>query len=409
MDIESIKQDFPILKQRVNDEPLTYLDSAATAQMPTPVLKVIEHYYQHDHANVHRGTHTLAQRATAAYETARQKTAAFINAKQAEEIVFTRSTTESINWIAQGLSELIKPNDAIVVTIMEHHSNLVPWQQLARRTGAELRLIGLNDRQELDLNDAARKIDSRAKIVAVAHVSNVLGVVNPILKISAMAHQVGACLVVDGAQAAPHLPVDVQELDADFYAFSGHKMMAPTGIGVLYGKMSWLNRICPSQFGGEMIDQVTQQTATFKPIPWRFEAGTPNISGAIALGAAIDYLSQFGMQAIAEHEQELAAYAIPKLLAIDGLTLYGPQDRHTGVLAFNLAGIHPHDAATALDLEGVAIRAGHHCAQPLMDYLGVNATLRASFYLYNDQKDVDRLIDVIKATKEFFENGFEQA
>ena len=292
---------------------------------------------------------------------------------------------------------------------MEHHSNLVPWQQLAKRTGAELRLIGLNDRQELDLNDAARKIDSRTKVVAIAHVSNVLGVVNPILKIGAMAHQVGACLVVDGAQAAPHLPVDVQALDADFYAFSGHKLMAPTGIGVLYGKMAWLNRLCPSQFGGEMIDQVAQQTATFKPVPWRFEAGTPNISGAIALGAAIDYLSQFGMQAIAEHEQELAAYAIPKLLAIDGLTLYGPQDRHTGVLAFNLAGIHPHDAATALDLEGVAIRAGHHCAQPLMDYLGVNATLRASFYLYNDQKDVDRLIDAIKATKEFFENGFEQA
>ncbi|MFR0609943.1 aminotransferase class V-fold PLP-dependent enzyme [Limosilactobacillus mucosae] len=409
MDIKRIKQDFPILNQQVNDEPLTYLDSAATAQMPNSVLNAIEYYYRHDHANVHRGTHTLAQRATAAYEQARQKVADFINANQTEEIVFTRSTTESLNWVAQGLTKMINPGDVIVATVMEHHSNLVPWQQLAKRTGAKLRLIGLNDQQELDLDDAKRKIDAKVKIVTIAHASNVLGVINPIKELSSMAHRVGACMIVDGAQSVPHLPVDVQDLDADFYAFSGHKMMAPTGIGVLYGKMEWLKRLEPSQFGGEMIDQVAQQTATFKPVPWRFEAGTPNISGAIALGAAIDYLSQFGMRAIAEHERKLAAYAIPKLLAIEGLTLYGPQDRHTGVLSFNLAGIHPHDAATALDLEGVAVRAGHHCAQPLMDYLGVNATLRASLYLYNDQQDVDRLIDAIKATKEFFENGFEQA
>ena len=409
MDIKRIKQDFPIFNQQVNDEPLTYLDSAATAQMPNSVLNAIEYYYRHDHANVHRGTHTLAQRATAAYEQARQKVADFINANQTEEIVFTRSTTESLNWVAQGLTKMINPGDVIVATVMEHHSNLVPWQQLAKRTGAKLRLIGLNDQQELDLDDAKRKIDAKVKIVTIAHASNVLGVINPIKELSSMAHRVGACMIVDGAQAVPHLPVDVQDLDADFYAFSGHKMLAPTGIGVLYGKMEWLKRLEPSQFGGEMIDQVTQQTATFKPVPWCFEAGTPNISGAIALGAAIDYLNQFGMDQIADYERQLAVKAIPRLLAIDGLTLYGPHDHLTGVLAFNLAGIHPHDAATALDLEGVAVRAGHHCAQPLMKELGVDATLRASLYLYNDQKDLDRLILAIKATKEFFENGFEQA
>ena len=409
MDIKRIKQDFPIFNQQVNDEPLTYLDSAATAQMPNSVLNAIEYYYRHDHANVHRGTHTLAQRATVAYEQARQKVADFINANQTEEIVFTRSTTESLNWVAQGLTKMINPDDVIVATVMEHHSNLVPWQQLAKRTGAKIRLIGLNDQQELDLDDAKRKIDAKVKIVTIAHASNVLGVINPIKELSSMAHRVGACMIVDGAQAVPHLPVDVQDLDADFYAFSGHKMLAPTGIGVLYGKMEWLKRLEPSQFGGEMIDQVTQQTATFKPVPWCFEAGTPNISGAIALGAAIDYLNQFGMDQIADYERQLAAKAIPRLLAIDGLTLYGPHDHHTGVLAFNLAGIHPHDAATALDLEGVAVRAGHHCAQPLMKELGVDATLRASLYLYNDQKDLDRLILAIKATKEFFENGFEQA
>lgn len=409
MDIKRIKQDFPIFNQQVNDEPLTYLDSAATAQMPNSVLNAIEYYYRHDHANVHRGTHTLAQRATAAYEQTRQKVADFINANQTEEIVFTRSTTESLNWVAQGLTKMINPGDVIVATVMEHHSNLVPWQQLAKRTGAKLRLIGLNDQQELDLDDAKRKIDAKVKIVTIAHASNVLGMINPIKELSSMAHRVGACMIVDGAQAVPHLPVDVQDLDADFYAFSGHKMLAPTGIGVLYGKMEWLKRLEPSQFGGEMIDQVTQQTATFKPVPWCFEAGTPNISGAIALGAAIDYLNQFGMDQIADYERQLAVKTIPRLLAIDGLTLYGPHDHHTGVLAFNLAGIHPHDAATALDLEGVAVRAGHHCAQPLMKELGVDATLRASLYLYNDQKDLDRLILAIKATKEFFENGFEQA
>lgn len=409
MDIKRIKQDFPIFNQQVNDEPLTYLDSAATAQMPNSVLNAIEYYYRHDHANVHRGTHTLAQRATAAYEQARQKVGDFINANQTEEIVFTRSTTESLNWVAQGLTKMINPGDVIVATVMEHHSNLVPWQQLAKRTGAKLRLIGLNDQQELDLDDAKRKIDAKVKIVTIAHASNVLGVINPIKELSSMAHRVGACMIVDGAQAVPHLPVDVQDLDADFYAFSGHKMLAPTGIGVLYGKIEWLKRLEPSQFGGEMIDQVTQQAATFKPVPWCFEAGTPNISGAIALGAAIDYLNQFGMDQIADYERQLAVKAIPRLLAIDGLTLYGPHDHHTGVLAFNLAGIHPHDAATALDFEGVAVRAGHHCAQPLMKELGVDATLRASLYLYNDQKDLDRLILAIKATKEFFENGFEQA
>lgn len=409
MNLTEIRKDFPVLHQQVNGERLAYLDSAATAQLPTPVMEKIMYYYQHDHANVHRGTYLLAQRATDEYEAARQKVADFINAPRAENIVFDRSTTEGLNWLAQGLATRLKPGDSIVVSIMEHHSNLVPWQQVAKRTGAELKFIGLTPRQELDLADAARKIDARTKIVAVAHASNVLGVVNPIQKIGELAHRQGACLIVDGAQAVPHMPVDVQALDADFYAFSGHKMMAPTGIGVLYGKREWLAKLPPVQFGGEMIEHVTKHDATFKPIPWCFEAGTPNIGGAIALGAAIDYLNSLGMDQVALYEQQLAQYALRELQNIADLKIYGPLDHHTGVIAFNLGHLHPHDVATALDLEGVAVRAGDHCTQPLMDYLNISATDRASLYIYNDQQDVDQLVTALKETKEFFEHGFKQA
>lgn len=404
MDATTIKQDFPILNQQINDEPLTYLDSAATSQMPTPVLEAINHYYQTMHANVHRSTHTLGNRATDAFEEVRQKVAQFIQAPSAQNIVFTKSTTDGLNILAQGLADLINPGDEIVVSIMEHHSNLVPWQQLAKKRGATLKLIGITSDGYLDLNDAAQKITAKTKIVALAHVSNVLGVINPIQKVAQLAHQVNACMIVDGAQAAPHLPVDVVELDADFYAFSGHKMLAPTGIGVLYGKTAWLKKLKPVQFGGEMIDQVRAQSATFNEIPWCFEAGTPNISGVIGLGAAIDYLQNIGMARIFNHEQQLIQLAIQKLSTIDGLTIYGPTKNRTGVIAFNVEQ-HPHDYSLALDMQGVEVRAGFHCAQPLTETLKVSSTLRASFYLYNDEADVERLVKAVIAAKEFFNHG----
>ena len=410
-DPNSFRKDFPMLRsgKMMQGKPLVWLDNASTTFKPDSVVAAITRYYTSETSNSHRGDYDLCYDMDMEVLNARKAVADFIGA-ETMEIVFTSGTTGSINLLAYGYgAKYLKKGDEILITEAEHASNVLPWYRVEEMTGCKVNFIPLTKEGRLTAENLEKAITPNTKLVCVAHVTNVLGFIAPIKELARIAHKHGALICVDGAQSVPHLKTDVKNLDVDFLSFSGHKLCGPTGIGVLYGKMAWLNRLCPSQFGGEMIDQVTQQTATFKPIPWRFEAGTPNISGAIALGAAIDYLSQFGMRAIAEHEQELAAYAIPKLLAIDGLTLYGPQDRHTGVLAFNLAGIHPHDAATALDLEGVAIRAGHHCAQPLMDYLGVNATLRASFYLYNDQKDVDRLIDAIKATKEFFENGFEQA
>ncbi|HEM4070111.1 TPA: cysteine desulfurase [Streptococcus suis] len=405
MDFERIRKDFSILDQVVNDEPLVYLDNAATTQKPQQVLDVLADYYQKDNANVHRGVHTLSERATARYEAARQKVADFIQAKSSKEILFTRGTTTSLNWVAQFAKEILQPDQEVIISVQEHHSNIIPWQQACQQTGAKLRYVTLKD-GELDMDHLRSLLSSKTKFVSLAHVSNVLGGVAPIGEIAELVHQVGAYLVVDGAQSVPHMAVNVQELDVDFYAFSGHKMLGPTGIGVLYGKEGLLNLMSPVEFGGEMIDFVYEQSATWKELPWKFEAGTPNIAGAIGLGAAIDYLIEIGMDAIQAHEAELVDYVFPKLQAIPGLTIYGSQDlsKRTGVIAFNLDDLHPHDVATALDYEGVAVRAGHHCAQPLLRYLQVPATVRASFYIYNTKADCDKLVEAIIKTKEFF-NG----
>lgn len=401
--------DFPILNQTINGQRMIYLDNAATSQKPKQVIDAMTHYYQVDNANVHRGIYDLSERATAAYEASRDKVQAFIHAKYREEIVFTRGTTESINWLAStyGVAH-VTADDDIVVSYMEHHSNIVPWQQLAQKTGAKLKYVNLNSDGTLDMSDLAQKITDQTKIVSIAHASNVLGVVNPIQEIANIAHQHGAIMIADGAQSAPHMVVDVQALGVDFFAFSGHKMMGPTGIGVLYGRLSLLEQMTPAQFGGEMIERVSLTGATFKPVPWRFEAGTPNIAGAIGLGAAIDYLTAYGMTQIENDERQLVAYALPKLLAISGLTVYGPQDfaYHTGVIAFNLAGIHAHDLATALDQEGIEVRAGHHCAQPLMTKLNLSATARISVYSYNTMTEIDRLISVLEQIKEYFSHEF---
>lgn len=407
-EFSTIRKDFPILFQEVNDESLVYLDNAATTQKPTQVLDVLRHYYEHDNANVHRGVHTLAERATKDYEDSREKVRAFINAKETAEVLFTRGTTTGLNWLARSYGDaFIKEGDEIVISYMEHHSNIIPWQQLAERKGATLRYVPLTAEGFLDSAAVKEIINEKTAIVSLTYVSNVLGVINPIKELTELAHANNAVMIVDGAQAAPHMTVDVQELDADFFAFSGHKMCGPTGIGVLYGKRQWLEQMEPVEFGGEMIDFVNLYESTWKELPWKFEAGTPNIAGAIALGAAIDYLNEIGMENIHHYEQELVAYVLPKLQAIGGVTVYGPQDpeQHTGVIAFNLEEIHPHDVATALDMEGVAVRAGHHCAQPLMNYLNLPATARASFYFYNTKEDADRLIEAIQATKEFFKDG----
>ncbi|HHT7734028.1 TPA: cysteine desulfurase [Streptococcus suis] len=405
MDLERIRKDFSILDQVVNDEPLVYLDNAATTQKPQQVLDVLADYYQTDNANVHRGVHTLSERATARYEAARQKVADFIQAKSSKEILFTRGTTTSLNWVAQFAKEILQADQEVIISVQEHHSNIIPWQQACQQTGAKLRYVTLKD-GELDMDHLRSLLSSKTKFVSLAHVSNVLGSVAPIGEIAELVRQVGAYLVVDGAQSVPHMAVNVQELDVDFYAFSGHKMLGPTGIGVLYGKEELLNLMSPVEFGGEMIDFVYEQSATWKELPWKFEAGTPNIAGAIGLGAAVDYLTEIGMDAIQAHEAELVNYVFPKLQAIPGLTVYGSQDlsKRTGVIAFNLDDLHPHDVATALDYEGVAVRAGHHCAQPLLRYLQVPATVRASFYIYNTKADCDKLVEAIIKTKEFF-NG----
>ncbi|GAX03009.1 cysteine desulfurase [Secundilactobacillus pentosiphilus] len=406
--LNKLLSDFPILDQKVNDERLVYLDNAATAQRPNQVIKALTHFYQTDNANVHRGVHTLAERATADYEAARRKVQQFINAPEPEEVIFTKGCTDGLNLVASTYGEAnISAGDEIVISIMEHHSNLIPWQQLAIRKGATLKYIHLTDDGELDLDEAKQLITDKTKIVAVAHASNVMGTVNPIKELAKLAHQHGAVLVGDGAQAVPHMPVDVQNLDVDFYAFSGHKMMGPTGIGILYGKRQLLEAMSPYQYGGEMIGFVHEQEATWAELPYKFEAGTQNIAGAVGLGAAVDYLTKIDMSTVQAHEQELVNYLLPKMEAMDGVQVYGPQDptKHTGVIAFNLENLHPHDVATALDMEGVAVRAGHHCAQPLMAYLGLTATARASLYLYNTQADADRLLVALQETKEFFNHG----
>lgn len=407
IDVEKIRKDFPILDQIVNDEPLVYLDNAATTQKPKAVLEAVNRYYQEDNANVHRGVHTLAERATASYEAARETVRRFINASSTKEVLFTRGTTTGLNWIGRFAEEILEEGDEVLVSIMEHHSNILPWQEACQKTGAKLVYAYLKD-GGLDLEDFREKLTDRTKFVSITHASNVLGVINPIQELAQLAHEKGAIMVVDGAQSVPHMKIDVQKLDADFFVFSGHKMAGPTGIGVLYGKEQYLNKMSPVEFGGEMIDFVYEQSATWKELPWKFEAGTPNMAGAIGLAAAIDYLEAIGMDAIEHHEQDLIAYVFPKLQAIEGLKIYGSQDlaKRSGVISFNLGDLHPHDLATALDYEGVAVRAGHHCAQPLIQYLEVPATARASFYLYNTKEDCDKLVEALIKTKEFFDGTF---
>ncbi|EHC5839925.1 cysteine desulfurase [Listeria monocytogenes] len=405
IDIQKIRADFPILAQEINEKPLAYLDNAATSQKPKQVIEALTHYYEFDNANVHRGVHILAARATDAYESARGKVAKFIHAREVAEIIFTRGTTSAINLVVDSYAEAnIEAGDEIVISYLEHHSNLIPWQQLAKRKGAVLKYIELEENGTISVEQAKKTIGEKTKIVALAHVSNVLGTITPIKEIAAIAHQFGAVILVDGAQAVPHMEVDIVDLDADFYAFSGHKMMAPTGIGALYGKRELLDAMEPTEFGGEMIDFVELYDSTWKELPWKFEAGTPIIGGAIALGAAIDYLAEVGLENIQAHEQALASYAIEEMSKIEGITIYGPKDasKRCGLVTFNLEGAHPHDIATILDEDGIAIRAGHHCAQPLMKWLDVSSTARASFYIYNTKEEIDALIDGLKLTKEYF-------
>ncbi|GEL16030.1 aminotransferase class V-fold PLP-dependent enzyme [Pediococcus cellicola] len=407
---ETLRKDFPILDRKVNEEPLLYLDNAATLQTPNQVLKKITEFYQKSHANVHRGVYTLAQEATQAYEQVREQVAAFIHAANAHEIVYTRSTTESLNLVASSFGELVvQEGDEILLTIMEHHSNLIPWQQLAKRKKAILKYVPLTVDQTLDVHAFKQQLTEKTKIVALAQTSNVLGVTNPVKKLVELAHQQHAYVVVDAAQTVAHHALDVQDLNVDFLAFSGHKMGAPTGIGVLYGKSELLKAMPPIQFGGEMIENVTKTTATWQPAPWKFEAGTPNIGGVIGLGAAIDYLNHLEMSWIAATEKKLMMHLLPELQKIEGLTIYGPQtvERHEGIVTFNLAHIHPHDVATGLDMLGVEVRAGHHCAQPLMAALGVESTVRASLSFYNSIAEMDRFVYALKMVKEFFNHESE--
>ncbi|SHN71777.1 cysteine desulfurase / selenocysteine lyase [Paenibacillus sp. ov031] len=398
-----IREQFPILHQEINGHPLVYLDNAATSQKPLAVIEAIKHYYEFENSNVHRGVHTLGSRATDAYEGAREKVAKFINARRTQEIIFTRGTTTALNLVASSYGRSVcKEGDEIVITQMEHHSNLIPWQQVAKETGATLKYIPLQPDGNIDLADVEKTITNNTKIVAIAYVSNVMGVVHPVKQIAEIAHRNGAVIVVDGAQSTPHMKVDVQDLDCDFYALSGHKMCGPTGIGALYGKKALLESMEPVEFGGEMIDDVGLYESNWKELPWKFEGGTPIIAGAVGLGAAVDFLEQIGMDEIAHHESVLAAYATERMAEIDGLTIYGPAKRHVGVVTFNLGDVHPHDVATVLDASGVAIRAGHHCCQPLMRWLEVSSTARASFYLYNNEQDVDRLVSALIQTKEYF-------
>lgn len=406
MNVQEVRKLFPILDQRVNGNPLVYLDSAATSQKPIQVIEKINDYYRKYNSNVHRGVHTLGTLATDGYEGAREKVKNFINATSTEEVIFTRGTTTAINLVASSYGRAkLGPDDEIVITPMEHHSNIIPWQQVARATGATLKYIPLQKDGTIALADVETTITKNTKIVSVMQVSNVLGTVNPVKEIAAIAHRNGAVMVVDGAQSAPHMKIDVQHLDCDFFAFSGHKMCGPTGIGVLYGKKAILNKMEPVEFGGEMIDFVGLQESTWKELPWKFEGGTPIIAGAIGLGAAIDFLEELGMDAIEKHEHKLAQYALQRLSEVDDVTVFGPQKR-AGVVTFNCDDVHPHDVATVLDSEGIAVRAGHHCAQPLMKWLEVSATARASFYLYNTEEEIDAFVKALIKTKEYFGNVF---
>ncbi|WP_054636159.1 cysteine desulfurase [Thalassobacillus sp. C254] len=407
MDVREIRKMFPILDQEVNGHPLVYLDSSATSQKPVQVIEKLDDYYRRYNSNVHRGVHTLGTLATEGYEGAREKVRAFINAKSTEEIVFTRGATAALNLVASSYArDNLSEGDEIVITQMEHHSNIIPWQQAAKATGATLKYIPMQEDGSISLEDVRETVTDNTKIVAVIQVSNVLGTINPVKEITSIAHEKGAVSVIDGAQSIPHMKVDVQDIDCDFLAFSGHKMCGPTGIGVLYGKKKWLNNMEPVEFGGEMIDFVDWQESTWKELPWKFEGGTPIIGGAIGLAAAIDFLNEIGLENIEEHETKLVNYAIERLQSeVKGLQIYGPKKR-AGIVTFNVENVHPHDLATVLDSEGIAVRAGHHCAQPLMRWLKATATARASFYLYNTEEDVDALVKGLIKTKEYFGDVF---
>ncbi len=400
-DVESVRADFPILSERIGNRPLTYLDNAASTQKPRAVLDAVTSYYEHDNANVHRGVHTLSERATIAFEGARTKVARFLGAKDAAEVIFVRGTTEALNLVASSHGgHVLREGDEVVLTAMEHHSNIVPWQMACARSGARLRVVPVTDAGELDLDAYASLLGPRTKIVAVTHVSNALGTVNPVAELARLAHAVGATVVVDGAQAVPHAAVDVAALGADFYAFSGHKLYAPMGIGALWGRRELLEAMPPWQGGGEMILTVTFEKSTYNELPHKFEAGTPDVGGAVGLGAAIDYVEAIGLDRIAAHEHALMDYAHRRLAEVPGLRFIGDARDKAGVHSFVLDGIHPHDVGTILDHEGVAIRTGHHCAQPVMERFGVPATARASFGLYNTTTDVDRLLDGLGKVRE---------
>ncbi|QRG66960.1 cysteine desulfurase [Brevibacillus choshinensis] len=407
MNAKELRQYFPILHQEVNEHPLVYLDNGATSQKPIQVIEAMDKYYKAFNSNVHRGVHTLGNMATDAYEGAREKVRAFINAREAAEVVFTRGTTSAINTVAYGYARaVLKPGDEIVTTVVEHHANFIPWQQAAKATGATFKFIPLQEDGTVTLDAVRETVTDNTKLVAIHHISNVLGDTTPIKEIAKIAHEHGALLLVDGAQGAPHKKIDVQDLDCDFYAFSAHKMAGPTGVGVLYGKREVLERVEPMEFGGEMIDFVELYDSTWKELPWKFEGGTPIIAGAIGLGAAIDFLNEIGMENIERHEKHLVKYAMEQMREIEGLTIYGPQQDRSSLITFNLDTVHPHDLATVLDSYGIAVRAGHHCAQPLMRWLNCTATARASFYLYNTEEEVDVLVAGLKKTKEYFGNVF---
>jgi cysteine desulfurase/selenocysteine lyase len=402
LDIRRLRRDFPILARRVHGKPLVYLDNAATSQKPQTVIDCEAHYYAECNANIHRGVHSLSQQATEVYEAARDTVQRFINAANRQEIVFVRGTTEAINLVAASYGQRLRPGDEILITEMEHHSNIVPWQLLCERSGAVLRVAPINDTGELILEEFERLLGPRTRLVAVSHLSNALGTINPVKELIALAHAQGAVVLVDGAQAVPHLTVDVQALDCDFYAFSGHKVYGPTGIGVLYGKAALLAGMPPYQGGGDMIKQVTFARSTYADLPYKFEAGTPHIAGGIALGAAIGYLAALGLDAVAAHEQALLVHATTLAANTPGLRLIGTAVAKASILSFVLDGVHPHDAGTILDLEGVAVRSGHHCAMPVMDHFGVPATVRASFALYNNLDDVEALFLALAKVREVF-------
>lgn len=400
LDIETIRKDFPILKRKVNGYPLVYLDNAATSQTPKQVIDIIVDYYSRYNSNIHRGVHTLSQEATDAYENARIKIQKHVNATESYEIIFTSGTTDGINLVANGFTSFLKKGDEILVSAMEHHSNIVPWQMLCERTGAILKVIPMNQEGELLMDEYTQLLSKCTKLVVCNHVSNALGTINPIEQLISLAHEVGAAVLIDGAQAAPHIKIDVQKLNVDFYTISAHKICGPTGVGILYGKEEWLTKLPPYQGGGEMIAEVTFEKTTYADLPHKFEAGTPNICGGIAFGAALDYMNSLGYEAIAGYERELLEYATKELLLIKGLKIYGTSEHKTSVISFNVEGIHPYDIGTILDKLGIAVRTGHHCAQPVMDYFKVPGTIRASFSFYNTKNEVDILVEGVKKAKQ---------